>query len=98
MSREFFEEAGVATDPQRWRSFATMRGADWEVFCFEMKLHNYEYDHLESKTAEQLEIRQVDHLPYDDDVIENIPVLVAAALLNPEEPSNRRPTMILHYD
>jgi 8-oxo-dGTP diphosphatase len=98
MSREFFEEAGVATDPQRWRSFATMRGAGWEVFCFETRLHNYEYDHLESKTAEQLVMCKVDELPYEGDVIENIPVLVAAALINPEEPSNRRPHMILNYD
>lgn len=97
MAREFEEEAGLVTDPQRWRSFATMRGADWEVFCFETTLKHYEYDDLESKTAEKLVMRRVIDLPFDEDVIANIPVLVAAALINPEEPSNRQPHMILNY-
>lgn len=98
MKREFFEEAGVSISEERWREFAVMRGADWAVICFETCLRDYEFDHLESKTAEQLTIRPVKELSFDDDVIENIPVLVAAALINPEEPSNRQPHMILQYD
>jgi 8-oxo-dGTP pyrophosphatase MutT (NUDIX family) len=34
MSREFLEEAGVATPPSIWEHFLTLRGQDWVVYFY----------------------------------------------------------------
>lgn len=64
MTREFWEEAGVATERSDWELFAVMHGADWQkdptgrtstaVFCYETHLPEI-CASVQTKTDEEVE-------------------------------------------
>lgn len=54
MSREFFEECGVAVQPANWRHFARMSGDEWSVDCFTLRDSDV-WDRAATTESEEIE-------------------------------------------
>ncbi len=78
MSREFEEEAGVATDAKSWRHFATLNGCGWIVYCF-TNADSDALEKVETKTNEQVHVVPVE-VASELQVLSNLTWLIPMAL------------------
>lgn len=83
MAREFEEEAGIETDPDKWERFARMRGIDtdgwsWEVAVFRTVLSEDLFRRARTMTSEEI-VKLFLPIDPQDPVIHNLRWLVPLA-------------------
>lgn len=93
MRREFGEETGCqAWVP--WSSFGEMRGDGWRVAMFTA---TGDLTALRSATDEEVEIKRVCYLDRNEECLDNLCVLIPAALHHLRQPDGGRPRVTLDY-
>ncbi|WP_425953301.1 NUDIX hydrolase [Ralstonia pseudosolanacearum] len=79
MVREFSEEAGVETSPERWRRFARLHGEHFDVIVFYMA-SDEAVSQVRTMTDEAIVVSPVDLNALRETGVSNLPWLVGCAL------------------
>lgn len=94
MKREFLEETNIETSLADWRHFATMKGAEFKVYCYSMLLDEEDVNQgMASVTPEEVGFYYLNNIQHEDKLLNNIKWLIE---MSKDSDTFRKPLEIVY--